>query len=203
MSTESPRTSPPPPSLRDALRRARAESAEKSGVLVELRTAEMARLDLLKEALEPVLQQVPQYIDLFETAIMPGDPARLFLDQLGFVEMAADKRTYRFFQDTRYGRTLIAQSDKLPAMVAAMTDYVARRMVEREKALASDSFTPAQPAAGSAAIAEVPPASANSATAAPPPRRAASGTLWTIILAIVVVVGVFIVADLWDYALRG
>ncbi|MFC5066734.1 hypothetical protein [Flaviflagellibacter deserti] len=126
------------PSLREALRRARAESAERSGVLVELRTVELARLDLLKEKLEPVFAQVPDEVDLFDAAILPGDPARLFVDVLGFVEMGRDKRTYRFFQDSRYGRKLIAETDSLPGMTQAITDYVARRMVEREKALISD-----------------------------------------------------------------
>lgn len=133
-------TSETSPSLREALRRARAASAERSGVLVELRTAELARLDLLKEQLEPLFRQVPQGVDLFDAAIMPGDPARLFVDVLGFVEMGRDKRTYRFFHDTRYGRQLLAESDKLPVIVRAITDYVAHRIVEREKALISDTF---------------------------------------------------------------
>ena len=68
---------------------------------------------------------------------------RLFVDVLGFVEMGRDKRTYCFFQDTRYGRRLMAESDRLPVIVEAVTDYVARRLVEREKALASD-LTPAR-----------------------------------------------------------
>ena len=135
---ENSRDSTPPPSLREALRRARAASAEKSGVLVELRTAELARLDLLKEKLEPVFAQVPQGVDLFDAAILPGDPARLFVDVLGFVEMGRDKRTYRFFHDTRYGRRLIAETENLNEMAQAITDYVANRIVEREKALISD-----------------------------------------------------------------
>jgi hypothetical protein len=142
---EQPRESAPPPSLREALRRARAASAEKSGVLVELRTAELARLDLLKEQLEPVFAQVPQGVDLFDAAILPGDPARLFVDVLGFVEMGRDKRTYRFFNDTRYGRKLIAETESLREMTQAVTDYVAHRIVEREKALVSDLVHVPQP----------------------------------------------------------
>jgi hypothetical protein len=114
-------------------------SAEKSGVLVELRTAELARLDLLKDELLPVFAQVPQGVDLFDAAIMPGDPARLFVDVLGFVEMGRDKRTYRFFHDTRYGRKLIAETDEIRKITQAITDYVAHRIVEREKALVSDT----------------------------------------------------------------
>jgi hypothetical protein len=127
------------PSLRDALRRARTASAEKSGVLVELRTAELARLDLLKDELQPVFEQVPQDVDLFDASIIPGEPARLYVDVLGFVEMARDKRTYQFFQDTRYGRQLIAESESIAKITEVITDYVAHRIVEREKALISDT----------------------------------------------------------------
>jgi hypothetical protein len=127
------------PSLREALRRARTASAEKSGVLVELRTAELARLDLLKDELQFLFAQIPQDVDLFDAAIMPGEPARLFVDVLGFVEMGRDKRTYQFFHDTRYGRKLIAETDDVAKIVQAITDYVAHRIVEREKALMSDT----------------------------------------------------------------
>lgn len=140
MTAESPLEQPSVPDLRAALRKARMESAERSGVLVELRTAELGRLDLLRQELEPVFAQVPKEIDLFDAAILPGDPARLFVDVIGFVEMGHDKRTYRFFQDTRYGRKTIAESQDLEVMVQAITDYVARRIIEREKALAANTL---------------------------------------------------------------
>ena len=162
MTAESPLEQPSVPDLRAALRKARMESAERSGVLVELRTAELGRLDLLRQELEPVFAQVPKEIDLFDAAILPGDPARLFVDVIGFVEMGHDKRTYRFFQDTRYGRKTIAESHDLEVMVQAVTDYVARRIIEREKALAantlpeSDGEAPAPDEAPAPAVASEP-----------------------------------------------
>jgi hypothetical protein len=50
--------------------------------------------------------------------------------------MGRDKRTYRFVQDTRYGRIVLSESLDVPATVEAVTDYVARRIVEREQAIA-------------------------------------------------------------------
>jgi hypothetical protein len=49
--------------------------------------------------------------------------------------MGRDKRIYRFVQDTRFGRIVLAESHDVPVIVDAVTDYVARRMVERERAL--------------------------------------------------------------------
>jgi len=51
------------------------------------------------------------------------------------VMMGRDKRIYRFVQDTRFGRTVIAESHEVAKIVEAVTDYVARRMIEREHAL--------------------------------------------------------------------
>ncbi len=129
---------PAPPSLQAAIRRARVESAEQSQAVADLREAEVARLELLLEAIRPVLDQTPEGVELFDPGIAYGERPRLFLDMIGFVDMGHDRRTYRFFQDTRHGRVLIAESVLIERIVAAMTNYVARRLVEREQALASD-----------------------------------------------------------------
>ncbi len=127
-----------PPSLLAAARRARVESAEQSEAVDDLRQAEIARLQLLEEAIRPVLDQVPEDVELFDVGVAYGDRPRLFLDMISFVDLGHDRRTYRFFQDTRHGRVLIAESAEIPKIVAAMTNYIARRLVEREQALASD-----------------------------------------------------------------
>jgi hypothetical protein len=49
--------------------------------------------------------------------------------------MGRDKRIYRFVQDSRFGRIVIAESHEVAVVVGAVTDYVARRMIERERAL--------------------------------------------------------------------
>jgi hypothetical protein len=122
--------------LRDALHKARIEAADRTGVVVDLRDAEVARLELLNEALDPLFAQVPERVDLFERGISQGETPRLWIDVVAHVLMGRDKRIYRFVQDTRHGRIVLAESHEIPAIVEAVTDYVARRMVEREHALA-------------------------------------------------------------------
>src|SRR5215469_2128445 len=140
--SEAPITGPNNPSeprpirLRDALHKARIEAADRTGVVVDLRDAEVARLEILNEALDPLFAQVPDNIDLFERGISNGETPRLWIDVVAHVVMGRDKRIYRFVQDTRYGRIVLAESHDVPAIVDAVTDYVARRMVEREHALA-------------------------------------------------------------------
>lgn len=126
--------------LKEAVREARIEAAERLAVVVDLRDAELARLELLDEALEPTFKDIPANIELFDRGISRGDVPRLWIDMVAHVEMGRDKRQYRFVQDTRYGRAVIAEAYEVPVMAEAVTRYVARRLVERERALADDAW---------------------------------------------------------------
>jgi hypothetical protein len=159
---------PPSPDLDAAIRRARIERAEQAESISDLRAMEIARLQLLEGAIKPVLAQIPAEVDMFDLAIAPGERPRLFLDMISFAEMAHDRRSYRFYQDTRYGRILIADSPKIERVVAAMTNYIARRLVERERFLAAD-WREAQPAP----TREAQPETARGREAAPPPKAEA------------------------------
>lgn len=128
-----------PTALKQAVRQARIENAERTSVVVELRDAEIARLELLNEALDPLFADIPIDVDLFDRGISRGDQPRLWIDVVAHVVMARDKRTYRFVQDTRYGRKVLAESTEIPPIVETVTHYVATRLVERSRALSEDS----------------------------------------------------------------
>ncbi|MEW6768952.1 MAG: hypothetical protein AB1342_13060 [Pseudomonadota bacterium] len=167
---ESNPTSGEAPRLRDALRKARIEAADRTGVVVDLRDAEVARLEILSEALDPLFAEIPSDVDLFDRGISQGDTPRLWIDAVAHISMGRDKRIYRFVQDTRFGRTVIAESHDVPVMVDAVTDYIARRMIEREHALVVPT-APKQP------------------VAAPKKRR---GGFWIFVLGVIVgIAGLF------------
>jgi len=151
-------------SLSAALRRARLDNANRSEALSDLRGGEIVRLEVLRDAIEPVLTQLPDDCDLFDVAIAPSERPRLFIDQLGFIEIGRERRVYRFLQDTRHGRIQVCESEKPAAMVEAVTAYIAHRLIEREKALTSDF-------ASGATAGEAARAAAKAAEAAPPPQR--------------------------------
>jgi hypothetical protein len=131
-----------PQPLKDAVRQARIESAERTGVVVDLRDAEAARLELLSEALNPVFAEIPREVELFDRGLSKGDVPRLWIDAIAHVAMGRDKRIYRFVQDTRFGRKVLAESPEIADMVGAVTRYVAGRLVERERALAGNGQSP-------------------------------------------------------------
>ena len=128
-----------PGALKEAVRQTRIEVAERSAVVVDLRDAELARLELLNEALDPLFKDVPPDVDLFDRGISRGDVPRLWIDAIAHVVMGRDKRRYRFVQDTRYGRKVLAESNEIAEIVKAVTHYVALRLIERERALAADT----------------------------------------------------------------
>jgi hypothetical protein len=134
--------SEPPRLLRGALREARIEAAARTGVVVDLRDAEIARLELLHDELDPVFAEIPSDLDLFDRGISRGDTPRLWIDAVAHVEMGRDKRTYRFVQDSRFGRVVLAESLGSRDIAEAVTKYVARRMIDRERMLAGEELSP-------------------------------------------------------------
>ncbi|NEV79358.1 hypothetical protein DYI24_20200 [Rhodopseudomonas sp. BR0C11] len=146
--------------LKDALRQARIEAADRTGVVVDLRDAEIARLEILNDSLDPLFAEIPGGVELFDRGISQGDTPRLWIDVVAHVVMGRDKRMYRFVQDTAYGRIVLAESHEAAKIADAVTSYVARRLVERERALS------------------LPPVQAAPLLPAPPRRNG----LWTFVL---------------------
>ncbi len=104
-----PAAEPRPSPLKQAIRQARIEAAERTGVVVDLRDAELARLELLNEALDPVFAEVPAEIEVFDRGITKGNSPRLWVDMVAHVTMGHDKRIYRFLLDSRFGRRVLAE----------------------------------------------------------------------------------------------
>jgi hypothetical protein len=125
-------------SLRDTIRQVRTAEAERSDVVVELRDAERARLEMLAEELRSVFNEVPAEDEQFIFTVAAGTPPRLWIDMTSFVVMARDRRTYRFLKDTRLGRTVIVETAKLEDVADTITHYVAERIVERARAMEGD-----------------------------------------------------------------
>ncbi len=97
----------------EAMHQARVEAAERTSVVVDLRDAEVARLELLNEALDPLFAEIPAEVDLFDRGISRGETPRLWIDAVAHVAMGRDKRAYRFLHDSRIGRHVLAESHEI------------------------------------------------------------------------------------------
>jgi len=124
--------------LSDVVREVKIAAAEREDVVVDMKEADRARLELLAEELAPVFEDVPKDDDQFDFALSSGLQPRLWIDAVAHVHMGRDRRLYRFVRDTRYGRVVIAESNDMMRVADSVTHYVAERMVERRRFLESD-----------------------------------------------------------------
>lgn len=136
--------------LSDTVRRMRIASADRSDVVVELRDAARARLELLAQDLLPVIAEVPEDDDRFDFSLSSGLQPRFWIDATAHVAMGTDRRTYRFVRDTRLGRIVLAESADRDAVIDRIVTYVAMRLYERELTLSGDTISYRDVAAGRA-----------------------------------------------------
>lgn len=125
-------------SLREAIRKVKFAEVERTDVVVELQESERARLELLSDELTDVFKEVPEDDDQFSFQIVPGNIPRLWIDITSHVAMGRDKRVYRFVKDTRLGRTVILETADLEDMADCITEYIAERVLERERTVEGD-----------------------------------------------------------------
>ena len=119
--------------LKTAVDAVRTRQADQRDVVVDLGEAEKARLDLLAFELLPLFEEIDDSDDRFELGVSRGDRPRMWIDMTTFVAMGHDKLSYRLLKDTRMGRIVMAETDDLQKMADFVSDYVAEKVVEREK----------------------------------------------------------------------
>lgn len=119
--------------LAKAMRDIKTAQADRDDVVVEMRHAKFSRLELLAEDLTPVFSEVPLEAEMFDFALTTGEVPRLWVDMTSFVRLGKDGRTYEFVKDTRLGRTIIGSSENREKIGKRITDYVAERLLERER----------------------------------------------------------------------
>jgi hypothetical protein len=118
-----------------AMSRARAEFGDREGVKAEAKGYAVAKLEALRRKLAPLYAAIPRDVELFDLGLVSQEKPRLYVDIISFIEMNRDQTAYRFLQETRAGRATLAETGEDGAMIEHVTDYVARRLVERERAL--------------------------------------------------------------------
>lgn len=122
--------------LADAVRQAKIAAAQRADVVVDIREADRARLEILAEELQSLIDELPPGDELFDFTISGGMHPRLWIDGTANVIMARDRRTYRLVRETRLGRVTLVESTDTRVMAQHVTEYVAERIVERDKAFA-------------------------------------------------------------------
>jgi len=127
--------SAPSRSLSEAILQERLKEAESIDHATDRRGSEMARLEILKAALERAFEEIPETDDRFALILTPSEPARLWIDMLAYVVMDVPARTYRFIWNGGSGRKVLAESDEVAEIRNRVLEYVAGQIIARERQL--------------------------------------------------------------------
>lgn len=128
--------------LTDIIREVKISEADHRDVVIDMRDADKARLELLAEELAPVIADIDSADQRFDMGISSGQQPRFWIDAVAHVHMGPDRRIYRFVRDTRLGRVVLSESSAVGETAHQVARYVAQRIIEREQALSGD-FEPA------------------------------------------------------------
>ena len=122
-------------SLADAVQLVRNRRADQDDVVVDMKEAERARIDLLVEELRPLFDDVGPEDERFDFAVSNGRRPRLWIDATTYVAMGNDRRTYRLIRDRLHGRSVVAETGQLDLMADEVSTYIAERVLDRRRAL--------------------------------------------------------------------
>lgn len=149
--TDRPKTPANDRRLADIVREVKIATADRTDVVVDMRDADRARLELLAEEIKPVLADIDASDDRFDFGVSAGLQPRLWIDAVAHVHMGHDRRVFRFVRDTRLGRVILSDTSDMAATADAVSRYIAERVIERERILAGDFETLKDSMAGTAA----------------------------------------------------
>jgi hypothetical protein len=133
--------------LSGALRKARLAEAAHFEAVLGIKDSKSLRLQALKDDLAPAIAATPEASKIFDLALVPGEPPRLWVDLISSVVMEPDYRTYRLLQDNQGGRETLFETVNRDEMLNFLKSYMAHRMIARERLIAS-ATAPQQPTAG-------------------------------------------------------
>ncbi len=145
MSTEQPEISSserlqatqPVAGLEREVRRARLAQAAHFDALVDVRDAQTLRLSALHADLKVKLGKNQQLASLLPLQMENGFPPRLWIDDISFVIMEPDPRTFTLMRQDASGRETIFSTRQMPEMIAKLQEYASHRLIEKQRSEAA------------------------------------------------------------------
>jgi hypothetical protein len=119
--------------LSNALRKARLAEAAHFEAVLGIRDSKSLRLQALKDDLSPVIAATAGADRIFDLALVPGEPPRLWIDLISSVVMEPDFRTYRLIEDGQSARETLFETTNREEMLNFIKSYMAHRLVAWER----------------------------------------------------------------------
>ncbi len=115
------------------VRRARLAQAAHFDAVAGIRDAQTLRLAALNDELVQKMREEPRLAALLPLQMDSGFPPRLWLDDISYVEMEPDPRTFRLVRQDPAGHVTVAETRELREMVARIRTYASHRLIEAER----------------------------------------------------------------------
>jgi hypothetical protein len=119
--------------LEEKIHIARLAEAERLAATQRMQDAALLRLQVLRDELVPAFAAYPLTRGIVDLSLVPGDPARLWIDMTCYVVMAPDPSTYRLQRDGLLRQETLMQSSSREEIIASVMQHVAHHLVAREK----------------------------------------------------------------------
>jgi hypothetical protein len=120
-------------SLREAIRQARLEEAERLDFSADQRDGELARLELLMAELDVVFDELPPQDDRFNLVLVPSRPARLWIDLFTYAAIDDASGAYLLVRNSENGRRTLFSATNVADIADRITRYIAHEIVRRER----------------------------------------------------------------------
>ncbi|MGQ0485246.1 MAG: hypothetical protein ACT4SY_07860 [Hyphomicrobiales bacterium] len=121
----------------EALRQARLTEAAHHEAVLGIKDAKSLRLQVLKDEIAAVIAHSQEARQLFDLALAPGEPPKLWIDLITFVVMEPDYRTYRLVQDNQAGRDILLETAARREMAERLKHHMAHRIIARQRQMAA------------------------------------------------------------------
>jgi len=115
------------------VRRARLAQAAHFDALVDIKDAQTLRLAALHENLRKQISKEPRLAGLLPLQMVDGFPPRLWIDNISFVVMEPDPRTFRLVRQDQAGHETILETRDMPEMIAKVREYASHALIEAQR----------------------------------------------------------------------
>jgi hypothetical protein len=124
--------------LAEAMQRARTHHSGEKQIVAEpapVLVSPKQSLDILRKKLKPLYDAIPQDVEGIDLGIVREEKPQLYLDMVAFVDIAEDGKSYRLVQGGRNGSQVLLETSDDASLIARITDYIAQRLIVRERIL--------------------------------------------------------------------
>jgi len=115
------------------VRRARLAQAAHFDALVDIKDAQTLRLAALHESLKKQISKEPRLAGLLPLQMVDGFPPRLWIDNISFVVMEPDPRTFRLMRQEQARHETILETRDMKEMIAKVREHASHALIEAQR----------------------------------------------------------------------